>query len=589
MGQFFKFVFASCLGVILASVALSIIGTMMLVGVATNAEQPKAIEQNSVLALKFDEPIPERTNNVPINAFELDQKKVLGLQDIINSIEKAKSDDDIKGIYLECDGLPTGFASMTNLREALADFKESGKFVIAYSRYYTQGAYYLASVADKIYVNPMGGIDLRGFAAQIPFFKEMLDKIGIKMQVFYAGDFKSATEPYRRTEMSEENRLQTREYVDAVYNNFLEGLSKGRGISVAELKNIANNYSARKAQQAVSLGLVDVAGYKDEAMSEMRSKIGLEEKDKLNFVSLRSYNNSRPPSKKYKGSDRIAVIYAEGTIIDGKGENGSIGDAKYTKIIEKVRKDDKVKAIVLRVNSPGGSAMSSENIWRELTLAKEAGKKIVVSMGDYAASGGYYISCMADVILAEPNTLTGSIGVFNMMPDASELLNDKMGIRFDTVKTGQFSTGIMPFYPMTEQEGRLVQAATDDIYETFLKRVAEGRGMTRDEVHKIAQGRVWTGNRATELGLVDQIGGLETAIEKAAELAEIDDFRLKEYPQIKEPFQQILEELLDMEESFKSKVLQKELGDYYTYYKYFDEIKNMKGVQARLPFIIVWE
>lgn len=590
MGQFFKFLTASCLGVLLATLVLFGIGGLVIGKLASQAEKPVKINPNTVLRLTFDDIIPDKTNNLQVDPMAVSTEKILGLQEIIQTIEQAKNDDRIKGIFLETDGLSTGFASATVVQDALEDFKESGKFIIAYTKYYSQGAYYLATAADKIYVNPLGMIDFRGFSAQIPFFKEMLDNVGVKMQVYWAGKFKSATEPYRLKQMSPENRIQTREYMDDMYLTFLSGISENRDIPVAELKKLANAYEVSDPKVALANGMIDAIGYRDEAISEMKSQIGLDDEDKLTTISLTAYNKSNPPKLNYSVSDKIAVVYAEGTILDGKTSPGSVGDVNYTKIIQKLKRDKKIKAVVLRVNSGGGSAMSSENIWREMGLLKEAGKPVVVSMGDYAASGGYYIACNSDQIVAQSNTLTGSIGVFSMIPSLRELMDDKLGINMDTVKTGDFATGINTYYDISPAEGRLIQKRTDELYEIFLKRVADARNMTRDQVHEIAQGRVWTGNKAKELGLVDKIGTLDDAIAIAADLADIEDYRLSEYPKIKDPFMQLLEEFLGEEET-RTKVkadlmLKSELGALYPYYKHVKEIQSYKGVQARLPLIL---
>lgn len=588
MGQFFKFLFASCLGVILAALAIGGISLVIFTKIASEANRPAPVSANSVLRLTFNDPIPEKTNNLEMDPFDLNENKILGVQDLVYTIETAKEDDRIKGIFLEVDGLPAGFATAHVLRNAILDFKESGKFVTAYSKYYSQGAYYVASAADKIHINPIGLVDFRGFAAQVPFFKEMLDEVGVKMQVFYAGKFKSATEPYRRINMSDENRLQVREFLNDNYDLFLDGISQSRNISIEQLKQIADSYAASDPEKALSLQIVDHVGYRDEAISDLKDRLGLGKKEIPKFISAKKYFNAKPKRQDYSVKNKIAVIYAEGTIVDGKGENGTIGDDRYTKIISKIRRDEKIKAIVLRVNSPGGSAMSSENIWREFSLFKETGKPIVVSMGDYAASGGYYISCMADKIVAEPNTLTGSIGVFSIIPSVSKLLNDKLKIHFDTVKTGKFSTGITGIFDMNAAEGKIMQNRTDYLYETFLKRVADGRKMTRNKVHEIAQGRVWTGTKAKEIGLVDKIGDLDDAIEMAAELADLDEYRLTEYPFLKDPLLQFIEKFTSDDDAStrKNQLIKSELGEWYPYYQMIMELRDSKGTQARLPFVL---
>ncbi len=586
MKQFFKFIFASCLGVILASGVVFLIGALVVSSLAGKENKPKSIHPNTLLKISFNQPIPELTNNLEMNPFDLKNQQILGLNDIVKTIEYAKTDNKIKGILLDLQSLGTGVATASVLRDALLDFKESGKFIVANSKYYTQGSYYIASVADKVYLNPFGSVDFHGIAAMVPFFKKMMDKIGVKMQVFYAGDFKSATEPFRRYDMSEKNKLQLREYLEPVYTKYLSDIGESRNKTVAELRAIADGLKVGNADDAVALGLVDAAAFKDELIADLKERMGLDEKDKLQTVSLSDYSRNARKKKDYSIKDKIAVVFAEGSIVVGKGEPGSIGDDKYTKILRKLRKDDKVKAIVLRVNSGGGSALSSENILREVTLAKEAGKKVVVSMGDYAASGGYYISCGADKIVAEPNTLTGSIGVFMMVVNARQLMNDKLGISFDTVKTTRYSTGFNSFFELSEGEQKMLQASTLDIYEKFLKRVADGRHMTRDDVHKIAQGRIWTGIRAKEIGLVDELGGLDDAIKIAADLSGLEKYRPTYFPKMKEPLQQFIEELTGKDEGISARVLQKELGQYYPYYSFVKEVTEMKGVQARLPVLI---
>ena len=590
MNQFIKNVFASCLGVALAMVVIFGIGFFMIAALASSGSgQQVKVKKDSVLQLTFSEQIPAQTNNVEMNPLQLETQEVLGLNAILETIDHAAKDDKIKGIYLNLDnGLSAGVATASTLRDALVKFRESGKFIIAYSKYYTQGSYYLASVADKVYVNPLGGVDFHGFSAMIPFFKDMLDKVGIKMQVFYAGNFKSATEPYRLNKMSDYNRLQMREYLEPVFKNFLTEMGASRNKSAAELRAIADGLKARTADDAVALGLVDATGYADDVIADLKGRMELGEKDKLNTISLGDYAKSFKKSKNYKAKDKIAVVYAEGSILANSGERGTIVDDKYVKLIRKIREDEKTKAIVLRVNSPGGSAIASENIWRELSLAREKGIKVVVSMGDYAASGGYYIACMADKIIAEPNTLTGSIGVFQMLPNAGVLFEDKLGVHWDTVKTASFSTGLNPFFDLAPEEQQFLQSSTDDIYEKFLQRVADGRHISRDSVHAIAQGRIWVGSRAKEIGLVDEIGSLQQAIDAAADMAGTSEYRIDEFPFQKDPLQEMIEKLTGQgdDDAIRTKLIKKELGEYYPYYSQVKEMLNMKGVQARLPVII---
>ncbi|MBK7407846.1 MAG: signal peptide peptidase SppA [Saprospirales bacterium] len=588
MRQFFKFMFASCLGVILAGFLISIIGVGIVGGLVSQAEKTKPVKPNTVLLLTLDQQVPEQTNNLEMNPFDVKNQYILGLSDMVQTIGQAKDDDRVQGIFLEIKQVALAPATASTIRQALVDFKSSGKFVYAYGEYFTQGSYYLASAGDEVYLNPLGDLDFRGFAIIQPFFKNMLDKIGVDMQVTYAGNFKSATEPFRYTKMSPENRLQVHEYVQSLYDHFLQGISESRNMTVAELKDIANGWKVRNPQDAVNMGLIDAVGYQDEAMDAMRNKLGLEKDDKIPFMSLTNYYQAIGSDKDFSAKDRIAVLFAEGSIEDGKGKPGTIGDEQYVKWLQQIRKDDKVKAVVLRVNSPGGSALASENIWREISLLKEGGKPVVVSMGDYAASGGYYISCLADSIYAESNTLTGSIGVFSMMPNVETLFEDKLGITFDTVKTGDYATSLTPFYSWTDSERKIMQEDVNEIYEVFLKRVADGRKMTRDQVHEVAQGRVWTGERAVELGLVDALGGMDEALATAANLAGIQKYRTKEYPVVKEPIQQFLESIMEEEEGVKARLMSKEMGEYAGLYEYIREVKSAKGVQARLPFVLLW-
>ncbi|MFK8102181.1 MAG: signal peptide peptidase SppA [Saprospiraceae bacterium] len=584
MGQFIKFIFASCLGVLLASVVIFGIGGMAVSGLVSKAEKVKVVQPNTVLELNFDEAIPEKTNNLAIDPYSFSQDDKVGLHDMIQAIRYAKDDDNIKGIFLDVSSLNVGAATASALRAALVDFKESGKFITAYGIYLSQGAYYVASVADKIALNPVGGLAFQGLGVQIPFFKDALDRLGVKMQIFYAGDFKSATEPYRLNKMSENNRLQIKEYLDGLYQVILTDISNSRGISESELRNIADNLLVQSPEDALNLKMVDALAYRDEVYDDLRERLGFSEKEDIRTVGIWSYYKKAKAKLNFSIKDKVAVVIAEGVIVNGEGELGEVGGQKYARLIRKLRKDDKIKAIVLRVNSPGGSATASDIIWRELLLAKEAGKPVVVSMGDYAASGGYYIAAMADTIYAQPNTITGSIGVFGMIPSMEEMLRDKVGVRFDAVKTGKFSTGISPFVDISEEEKTVIQKSVEDFYETFLKRVADGRGMTRDEAHKVAQGRVWTGTKAKSLGLVDALGDLDDAIQTAANLADLSTYRTTEYPKLKAPLELMIDRFSGKRKT--SLLLKEELGDMYFYLKQMEDIKKMSGVQARLPFEI---
>ncbi|MFK7947209.1 MAG: signal peptide peptidase SppA [Saprospiraceae bacterium] len=592
MKQFFKFTFASCLGMLLFAILTTVIGGVVFSKMANSAQKAEKTKPNTVLKISLSDIIPERTNNVAINPYEFNTDDVIGLQEMIGAIERAKTDDDIKGIYLELANPQLGFAGMSVLRRAIEDFKtnDKDKFVIAYGDGYSQKSYYLASVADEIYMNPIGGVDFRGLSGTILFFKDMLDRLGIDMQVFYVGNFKSATEPFRRTDMSEANRLQVREYMESLYGVMLEDISKSRKIPVTELRAIADEYQLREADDAVRLKFVDKLLYKDEMIALLKEEIGLDKDDDINAMSVAGYNKANPKSKNLSSKSKIAVVYAEGSIVDGEGENGQIGGDKYSKIIRDIRKDKKVKAIVLRVNSGGGSGFASEKIWRELMMAKEQGLPIIVSMGDVAASGGYYIAAPADKILVEKNTITGSIGVFGVIPSMADFLKNEIGITADTVKTGKFSTGITPFYDVSEEEGKIIQASVEDFYDLFLGRVAQGRNMDTSEVHKVAQGRVWTGQKAIELGLADEVGDLAKAIEIAANKAGLSKYRTSEYPAIKNPFQQIVDDLTGKDDKKVQQasraLIEEELGELYPYYEQMKEIRQMKGIQAKMPYTI---
>lgn len=593
MSQFVKFLFASCLGTALALALLVFIGFSMLAGMAGKATEGEkvAVKSNSVLELDFKYLIPEKTNNVPLDPFDFNQKNVLGLTDMVTAIRKAKEDPDIKGIYINATYVMAGKATASVLRDALADFRSSGKFIVSYANYYTQGAYYMASVSDSILLNPVGAVDFRGYSSMIAFFKGMLDKLDVQMKIFYAGKFKSATEPYRLDKMSDENRLQIREYIAALYDIFISDVSKGRNIPEAELRQIADRFDGRSAESALKAHLVDRIAYEDEAFQLIKTKIGLGEKEKLNRIHIEDYFESRAKKLDFTTKDKIAVLYAEGTILDGeKGEVGNIYDVQYVKMLRKIRLDDGVKAVVLRINSPGGSVLASENILREIQLCKQAGKPVVVSMGDLAASGGYYIACTADSIFAEPGTITGSIGVFGMVPILQKTMKDNLGITYDTVRTGKYSAFGTPFYDFSPEESAIIQTRVEAIYEDFLNKVAAGRHKTRDQVHEIAQGRVWPGLKAKEIGLVDDIGGLDRAISAAAKLAGVEKYRTTEFPRTKTGIEQLIDQITrnkDKDDNIKSWLIRSELGDLYPMYKTMRDIRRSEGIQARLPYELI--
>ncbi|MBK0382407.1 signal peptide peptidase SppA [Pedobacter sp. SD-b] len=581
MKQFFKFVFASMLGVIIATVLLFVILIGGVTAIVSSSNDTVEVKENTILHINLNVPIVERSTSSPLDNLDVGPfkgEKTVGLNDILKSIKNAKDDDQIKGIYLDVTYLVTGFATIEQIRDALIDFKKSKKFIYAYSEVYTQGAYYLASVADKVYLNPQGLLELKGFSSQITFYKGALDKLGIEAQVIKVGTYKSAVEPYILDKMSDANRLQTKALLGSLYDHFTSEISKSRNIPQDSIIAIADGLLSRSPEDAVKLKLVDALKYKDEVLDELKAKTETDKKDNLNTISVTDYAKTIKSSSSAK--DKIAVIYANGEINGGEGDENSIGSEGISKALRKARLDDKIKAVVLRVNSPGGSSLASDVIWREVLLTKKA-KPVIVSMGDYAASGGYYISCAADSIFAEPNTITGSIGVFAIIPNLKGFLNDKLGITFDGVKTGQFADLGNISRPLTSPEKMILQKEVNRTYADFTKRVSEGRHISQAYVDSIGQGRVWTGEQAIKIKLVDRIGHLEDAIKCAAKKAKLDDYKIVNYPEIKDGLFGLLDNSGD---KIKSYMVKQELGTSYQYYQKVKEISNMRGLQARMPF-----
>ncbi len=593
MSQFFKFLFASCLGTFLALILLFLVAASTLTGLAYQSlEKVKVdVKPNSILELTLDKPVPDKTNNLVMAPFDLEQKDILGLYDLVRAIRKAKEDPDIKGIYLNKVIPIMGRTSADVLREALEEFRASGKFVVSYAHFYTQSGYYVASAADEVLLNPIGGVEFRGLSTILLFFKGMLDKLDVQMRIFYAGKFKSATEPFRLDKMSPENRLQVREYVTALYEDMLADISKSRKIPMEDLRRIAENFEARTAEGALASRLVDRLAYEDQALSHLKERLGLGENDKLNRIKIEDYFQARVKKLDLSTKDKIAVVYAEGAIVDGnEGDPGEVIDGQYVKILRKIRRDKTIKAVVLRVNSPGGSVLASENILREITLCQEAGKPVIVSMGDVAASGGYYIACQADSIFAEPTTITGSIGVFGVIPILQNTLKNKLGITADTVRTQRYSAFGTPFFDFSPDESRLIQAQIDRIYADFLERVAKGRKMTPEQVNEIAQGRVWTGKKAHDIGLVDDIGGLDRALKAAAQRAGIEKYRVVEYPTTKTPIEQLIDKITrttDPDDEVRTWMMRSELGELYPVYQLLRDARKNQGIQARLPYELI--
>ncbi len=588
MKDFFKFMLASMLGFLLMSVIVFFLFIGMIASLASFMDKETVkVAENTVLHIEFDAGIRDRSSNDPFSEFDpvtFTPRSSLGLNDIIKNLEKAANDPNIDGIFLQLSVMQTGLANVEEIRNALLRFKESGKFIIAYGEMYTQGAYYLSSVADKIYLNPEGMIDFRGISAELMFFKGMLEKLDADMQIIRHGKYKSAVEPFMDEKMSPENREQIEAMINGAWNTMLDGISSTRNIRKSELNRIADDLLIRTPKDALAYRFVDGLKYYDEIQDELRILTGTGEDDDINTVSLSSYFNAPDPNPgKIDRNNRVAVVYAVGEIISGEGSDDIIGSDRIAKAIRTARKDDKVKAIVMRVNSPGGSALASDVILREVKLAA-AEKPFIVSMGNVAASGGYYISAAAHSIFAEPTTITGSIGVLGMIPNLENTMKNKLGITYDYATTNRNSNFITAFRPLTAEQREILKGYIEEVYQTFVLHVMEGRGMTFEEVDNIAQGRVWIGTDARNIGLVDEIGGLNDAINAAVELAQLDTWSIREYPVQKDFFQEILDQVLGRG-SVEAKI-REELGPNYRLYQYLRYWQNATGVQARLPFDI---
>ena len=575
------------LAVIVGLFVFSIVAMLIFFGiiglVASTSEKEVTLESNSILHLDLNgRTLVERTSeeDLVFGSF-LDPfggENNAGLVNLKKAIGEAKTNENVKGIYLNAGLIGAGQAGLLELREALLDFKESGKFIVAYDEAYSEGGYFLASVADEIYLNPLGGIDFNGFSSEGIFLKGFFEKVGIKPEVFRVGEFKSAVEPFILDKMSPENRLQTQYFLDDINNHALELIAKSRGIAQDSLIRINHQMLVRKPKDAVTYKLATALKYEDEVHSILKEKLGLKEDDQIATINATDLGGMAK-SINITSSNRIAVIIAEGEIVDGNAE-GAISSEKFAKEIRKARKDENIKAIVLRVNSPGGSILASDVIWREMSEAKKV-KPVIVSMGEVAASGGYYIAAPADTIVAQPNTITGSIGIFGILFNVQELVNDKLGVTTDVVSTGELSDFGNMARPLSEVERTIIQSSVEDGYETFISRVAEGRGMHPDSVRKIASGRVWTGSQAKARGLVDVLGGLDTAIGiAAAKIKAGDDYRVVYYPEKKPWFEELM---VSFSDQVQVRILQTQLGDQYPLYQKIQRLKNYQGVQVRMP------
>lgn len=579
MRSFFKVFFASLLALVVFSLIVFFLLAAVIGGLTT--ESKPVVADGSVLLLDLSQSFREQAKENPLSAFSSDDElDVPGLYDVLRLIKKAKEDKLIRGIFLKANNNANGFAGSEEIREALADFRESRKFVVAYGDRMSQRAFHIACVADDIFVHPQGDFQWSGFSVEYAFFKGTLDKLNVQAQVFYAGRFKSATEPFRLEKMSEENRLQTRTWLEELNGLFLSRVADARNLDTIQLRQWADSGLIRYPEDAVKRKLVDGLMHDDEVRDSVKARLGLGKYDKLEFVTINKYFKAGG-YKTFKG-DRIALIYAEGDIVDGKGTDENIGGESFQKLIRKARLDKNIKAIVLRVNSGGGSTMASELIWREVQLAKKE-KPVIVSFGDVAASGGYYISCAADSIFASPMTLTGSIGVFTIIPGMEGFFKDKLGVTFDRVKTSPYADMPSVTRNMSETEKRLIQAEVEQIYQHFKERVADGRKKDTAYVETIAQGRVWSGGTAKKAGLVDRFGGIQDAVDAAASMANLKEYRVKEYPEPSSWFNRILGAApqTGLDEKMKE-----ELGT--TNYQLFVEWKRVHELtntpQARVPF-----
>ena len=579
MKQFFKFTLASALGVLIAGLVGFLLFFVIILGIASSSSAVYIAQPKTVLHLKLEGELVERSKEDPFGALfgnYMNRDMQIGLEDVLIAIKNAKENKNIEGIYIESGVFSGSAASIQEIRNALIDFKQSDKFIIAYSGNYMQNAYYLSAVADKVILNPQGALDFRGLSAQPMFLKKALDNLGVNMQIFKVGTFKSATEMFSEDKMSDANREQITEYIHAIWGQMLKDISADRNISIDSLNVFADRMMTfRPADQSLQCGLVDTLMYPNDVIDMLKEKVGTKKKKELNLASVSKVSNMGKTGKPEK--NKIAVVYAAGDI-DMNSSEGVVSD-KLIKDLKKVREDENVKAVVLRVNSPGGSAYGSEQIWKEVQAIK-AVKPIVVSMGDYAASGGYYISCAADYVIAQPTTLTGSIGIFGLIPDVSGLLN-KVGIGFDQITTNKFSDMPKTIRPMAADEKALIQSYVETGYDTFITRCADGRKKTKEEIDQIGQGRVWAGEKAVQLGLVDALGGISDAIVKAAELASVDKYELDKYPVKKGFFELFME---GFETSMETRMLQKFLGSNYKQYDYLQRVQSMSGIQARLPF-----
>ncbi len=583
MKDFFKFTLATITGIILTSIVMFVISIIVVFSMLSSTETETVVKKNSIMMLDLNGSLVERTSDNIFKELFDKEDSTYGLDDILASIKKAKENDDIKGIYIQATSLNANFASLQEIRDALNDFKKSGKFIVAYSDNYTQGMYYLSSIANKVLLNPKGAIEWRGLASQPLFLKGLLEKLGIEMQVFRVGTYKAAVERFSATEMSPANREQVTAYITSIWNEIITDVAASRKISVDSLNNYANRMLMfYPAEQTVKSGMADTLIYKNDVRDYLKQLVEIDKDDDLAVLGLDEMINVKKNTPKDKSGNIIAVYYAFGEIDGGSSstdEDGIISN-EVIKDLRKLKEDKDVKAVVLRVNSPGGSAFGSEQIWEAVCQLKKE-KPVIVSMGDYAASGGYYISCAADTIVAEPTTLTGSIGIFGLIPNAKGL-TDKLGLSFDVVKTHKFADFGNIMRGMNTDEQTLLQMYINQGYDLFVSRCAEGRKMSKNEIEKIAEGRVWTGEAAKKIGLVDILGGIDKALEIAVKKAKVEGYTVVGYPDRKN----VLQELLNSKPGnyIESRMLKSQLGDYYNGFSMLKNLEKADFMQARVPF-----
>ncbi|MBX7053040.1 MAG: signal peptide peptidase SppA [Flavobacteriales bacterium] len=593
--NFFKALIASTIGTLLAMVLVILIFVIMIISSVSGSEDKvKKLTEKTILHIQLDEVITERSSEGQINfqpgGFESESH--LGLNQFIEDLQDAAKDDKIQGIFLEPSSVMASPSTILDIRKALEDFRNSGKWIVAYSEDYSQGSYYLASTANEVYLYPEGSLDWRGINAEIMFFKKMLDKLEIEAQIIRGPNnkFKSAVEPFMYDQMSEANKLQVETFISDIWRIMLDGISQSRGIAVETLNGYADSLTFVTPDKVAEYRMVDGLKYRDEVVSILKSKVGMDASAKdedLNLFTLSEYHTKKGEDKDdddadYK-KDKVAVVYAVGAIESGEGNDETIGSDRIARALKEAREDEKVKAIVLRVNSPGGSALASDVIWRETKLIRESGKTFYVSMGDYAASGGYYISCSAEKIFANPNTITGSIGVFGIVPNFQKFWDNKLGITFDRYETNPHADLISTNKPFDEKEMQAMQSMVTSIYDDFTSKVATGRNMTQANVDSIGQGRVWSGEDAKNIGLVDEIGNLDACIKAAAAKAGMANYAVKELPKMIDPFQEFMQQLTGQKQA---KILQQILGDQYSSVENFKKLTEMRGIQARLPFFM---